>query len=199
MLNSYIETNIEVIKKAVDSRYANGNDVRLVNPGPIALFSNFKLTTSSAKQLESISHAHIEFLRYKLITSSNDSDDLSIASDRDWNKEQNELTKRNIIKGKYHVKIRLKNVFGFAEDQEKATFGFGYDLTLTRNNDDTALQKAVDIADATIGIDHIHWYIPHCTSSIQQQDLLTKQIFSKTSTEHRYVEGSVFMKEEEIC
>ena len=81
------------------------------------------------------------------------------------------------------------------KNQEKATFGFGCELTLTRNNDDTALQKAVDTADARIVIDHIHWYIIHCKSSIQQQGILSKRIFSKTPTEHRYVERSVFMKE----
>ena len=89
----------------------------------------------------------------------------------------------------------LKNVFGFAKNQEKATFGFGFELTLTGNNDDTALQKAVDIADARIVIDHIHWHIPHCKSSIQQQGILSKRVFSKTPTKHRYVERSVFMKE----
>ena len=30
----------------------------------------------------------------------------------------------------------LKDVFGFAELQEKATCGLGYKLTLTRNKDD---------------------------------------------------------------
>ena len=39
--------------------YVDGNDIRLVNLCPIALFSNYKLTTSSGKQLEDISHAHI--------------------------------------------------------------------------------------------------------------------------------------------
>ena len=67
--------------------------------------------------------------------------------------------------------------------------------TLTKNKDDTALQKAMDIADARIKIDHFHWYLPHSTPSVQQQAFLSKQIFSKTPTEHRYVERSVFMKE----
>ena len=30
----------------------------------------------------------------------------------------------------------LKDVFGFAECQEKATYGLCYNLTLTRNNDE---------------------------------------------------------------
>ena len=59
LLNSYLDLNFEVIKRADNSKYANGNDIRLVNFGPIALFSNFKLTTTSGKHLEDISHAHI--------------------------------------------------------------------------------------------------------------------------------------------
>ena len=89
----------------------------------------------------------------------------------------------------------LKDVFSFAECQEKATYGLGYKLTLTRNKDDAVIDKANAIADARIRIDHIHWYVPHCTPSIQQQSTLSKQILSKTPTELRYVERSVFMKQ----
>ena len=42
LLNTYLDLNFEVIKRADNSRYANGNEMRLVNLGPIALFSNFK-------------------------------------------------------------------------------------------------------------------------------------------------------------
>ena len=89
----------------------------------------------------------------------------------------------------------LKDVFGYAEHQEKATYGLGYKLTLTRNKDDAVIDKAGGIADARIRIDHIHWYVPHYTPSIQQQSTLSKQILSKTPTEFIYVERSVFMKE----
>ena len=82
LLNSFHDLNFEVIKKADDSRYGNGNDIKLVNLGPIALFSNFKLTTSSVKHLEDISHAHLVSLMYKLITSNKGSDDSSIGFDR---------------------------------------------------------------------------------------------------------------------
>ena len=82
LLKSYLDLNFEIIKKADDSRYANGNDIKLVNLGPIALFSNYKLTTSSGKHLEHISHAQLVSLMYKLITSSRNSDDLSVGFDR---------------------------------------------------------------------------------------------------------------------
>ena len=59
LLNSYLELNFDVLQAATNNRYVDANDIRLVNLGPIALFSNYKLTTSSGKHLEEISHAHI--------------------------------------------------------------------------------------------------------------------------------------------
>ena len=195
LLNSYLDLSFEVLKKEDNSRYANGNDIRLVNLGPIALFSDFKLTTSSGKHLEDISHTHLSSLMYKLITSSKDSNDLSIGFDFSRNRRRDELALNKNIKGKYHLKIMLKDVFGFAECQTKATYGLGYKLTLTRNKDEAVIDKANATHDARIIIDHIHWYVPHYTPSIQQQCTLSKQILSKTPTELRYVERSVFMKE----
>ena len=195
LLNSYLDLSFEVIKKDDNSRYANGNDIRLVNLGPVALFSNFKLTTSSGKHLEDISHAHLVSLMYKLITSSKDSIDLSVGFDYSRNRRRDELALNKNIKGEYHVKIMLKDIFGFVEHQEKASYGLGYKLTLTRNKADAAIDKADAIANARIRIDNIHWYVPHYTPSIQQQSTLSKQILSKTPTELRYVERSVFMKE----
>ena len=89
----------------------------------------------------------------------------------------------------------LKDVFGFAECQNKGTYGLGYKLPLTRNKDDAVIDKANGIADARIKIDHIHWYVPHFTPSIQQQSLMSNQILNKTPTELRYVECSIFMKQ----
>ena len=176
LLNSYVDLNFEVTKRVDNSRYANGNDLRLVNLAPVALFSNLKLTTNSGTHLEDISHAHLVSLMYKLITSSKDSNDLSIGFDNSRNRRRDELALNKNIKGKYHLKIMLKDVYGFAEHQEKATYGVGYKLTLTRNKDEAVIDKANGIADARMRIDHIHWYVPHYTPSIQQQSTLSKQV-----------------------
>ena len=195
LLNSYFDLNFEVIKKADNSRYGNGNDIRLVNLGPIALFSNFKLTTSSGKHIEDISHTHLVSLMYKLITSCKGSDDLSIGSDRSLASRGDEMTNNKNVKGKFHLRFMLRNVFGFAEHQEKATYGLGYKLTLTRNKDEGVIDKVAGIPNARIKINHIHWYVPYYTPSMSQQAIMSKQILSKTPTELRYVERSVFMKE----
>ena len=163
--------------------------------GAIALFRNFKLTTNSGKHLEYINHSHIVSLMYKMLTSSKDSNDLSIVFDRSRNRRKDELAQNKNLKGYFHLRIILRDVFGFAEHQEKSTYGLGCKLTLTRNKDEAFIDKVAGFADARIKIDHIHWYVPHYTPSVQQQSILSKQTLSKTPAELRYVERSVFMKE----
>ena len=82
----------------------------------------------------------------------------------------------------------LKDVLHSAECQEKATSGLVYKLTLRRNKVGAAIDKAEGIADARIKVDHMQWYVPHYTSSIQKQGILSKQFLSKTPTEFRYIE-----------
>ena len=87
LLNSYLESSFEVIKTADINRYCDGNDIRFISLDPMALFIIFKLTTSSGKHLEDISHAHFVSLVYKLITSAKDPDELSLGFGRDrWRK-----------------------------------------------------------------------------------------------------------------
>ena len=197
LLNSYLELNFDVIHAGTNDRYVDGNNIRLVNLGPIALFSNYRLTTSSGEHLENIDHAHIVSLMYKLLTSSKGSDDLSIGFDRDRNRRQRELTNNKTQKGNsnYHVRIYLKDVFGFAEYQEKGTYGLGYKLTLTRNTNNAVLNKDNAINNGRVKIIAIEWYVPHYTPSIQQQTILSKQILKKTPTQIQYPERPVFTKE----
>ena len=169
--------------------------MRLVNLGPIGIFSNYKLTTSSRKHLENFDHAHIVSLMYKLLTSSKGSADLSIGFDRDRTRRRNELTNKKNIKGKYHVRIYLKDIFGYAEYQQKATYGLGYRLTLTRNTDNAVLNKGNAVNIGKVKINGIELYVAHYTPSIQQQSILSEEILNKTPTEINYPERSVFMKE----
>ena len=120
---------------------------------------------------------------------------MSVGFDRNRGRRQLKLTNNKNIKGKNHLRIMLKDVFRFAELQEKATYGLGYKLTITKNKDEAASDKAVGKSDARIEIDHIHWYVPHYIPTIQKQGILPEQILSKTPTELRYFERSLFLKE----
>ena len=168
LLNSYIELNFYVLHAVTNNRYVNANDIRLVNLGAIASFSNYKLTTSSGKHLEEISHAHIISLMYKPLTSSKDSDDLSIGFDRDRGRRKRELTNDKNIKGKYHIRIWEKDFFGFAEHQEKVTYGLGYKLTLTRNTDNALLNKDNAVANDRVKIISLDWYVPHYSPNLEE-------------------------------
>ena len=49
----------------------------------------------------------------KLIFSAKDTNDLSIDFDHSRNRRRDELTSKKNIKGKYHLRSLLKDVFGF--------------------------------------------------------------------------------------
>ena len=91
-VNSYFDSIIDVLPSATNNRYVDGKIIRLVNVGTVALFSTYKLLSSSGKQIEEINHAHKVCLMYKLITSSKNGDDLSIGFDRNRERRRSELT-----------------------------------------------------------------------------------------------------------
>ena len=66
---------------------------------------------------------------YNLKTSARESEDLSIGFDRSRDKRKHELTNNKTIKGEYHVSIYLRDVFRFAQWQEKGTVFLGSKLT----------------------------------------------------------------------
>ena len=83
----------------------------------------------------------------------------------------------------------------FCGMSRKTTYGLGSKLILTRNKDEAVIDKAVGTADARIKIDHIHWYVPHYTTNVQQENVLVQQILDEIPTEFGNVERSVFLKE----
>ena len=184
-LGSLVRLSFDVLHAVTNNRYIDGDDIRLVNEGLFALFSNCKLQSSTGKHIEENNHAHIVCLKCKLITSGSNSGDLSIRFDRDRDRRKRELTNNKNTTGKYHVIILLKDIFGFAENQGKGTYGIGYKLTLTKNSDNAVLNKANATNNAKIKINSIDWYVPHYTPSLSQQKILMSQIVNKKPTELR--------------
>ena len=179
MLGSLLRIIFDVLHAATNNRYIDGEAIRLVNVGPIALFSNYKLQSSSGKHIEEINHEHIVCLMYIFITSGKNTDDMSIEFDRNRGRRQRESTNNKKTKGNYHVTIMLKDIFGFAEHQEKGIYGLGCKLTLTRNSDNAVSNKGNAINNAKIKIDGIDGYIPNYTPSLSQEKILMSQIVDK--------------------
>ena len=79
------------------------------------------------------------------------------------NRRQRELTNNKNIKGKNHVRLYLKDVFGSVEHHETGTYGFGYKLTMTRNTDNSVLIEYNAINNAKMKMNARDWYVPQYT------------------------------------
>ena len=191
--NSFISLEFEVLKNN-DSRYIDGDEISLVNFGPISLFSEAKLTTSSGKHLEKVDNLHAVSLIHKLLTSTKSTSQLMYGFEEDTTIRKQELTDNKNEKGTFFVRIKLKDLFGFA-DQEKITYGLGYTLTLKRNTNNDAILRSVGVDAAKVVIKDIGWYIPHYVPSIENQQLVMDQILNKDPTELSYTERIIFRKE----
>ena len=66
--NSYLSLEFEVLKND-NTRHNDGDEISLVNFGPVALFSEAYLTTSSGKHQEKGDNLHPICLTHKLLTS----------------------------------------------------------------------------------------------------------------------------------
>ena len=191
--NSFISLEFEVLKND-DTRYADGDQISLVNFGPVALFSEVKLTTSSGKHLEKVDNLHPISLMYKLLTSTHQTSQLMYGFEESQATRRQELTNNKTEKGTFFVRIRLSDIFGFA-DQEKITYGLGYSLTLKRNNNDDPIIRDNGVDASKINIKDISWYIPHYVPSLENQQLVMNQILDKDPTELYYIERVVFRKD----
>ena len=128
--DSYFEIVFNVTHRAgAHARYADGDQIRLVNLTIIALFHKYRITSSSGEEIEEIDNSHVICSTYNLISSSRDSDDLSIGFQKNIDARERELTNNKGTNGNCQVRIFLKDVFGFAEYQDSCTYGLGYKLT----------------------------------------------------------------------
>ena len=190
---SYISVEFEVLKND-NTRYANGDEISLINFGPNALFSEAKLVASSRKHVEKLDNLHPIFLMYELLTSTQQTSQLMDGFEESVTIRRHELTNHKTEKRTFFVRIKLKDLFGFA-DQEKITYGLGYTLTLKRNNNNDAIFRTAAVDAAKVVVKHISWYIPHYVPSIENQHLVLNQIINKDPTELYYTERTVFRKD----
>ena len=190
---SYISLEIEVLKNN-NTRYANNDEISLVNFGPVVLFSEAKLTTNSGKHLEKVDNLHPISLMYKLLTSGGQTSQLLYGFDESTTIRRQELTNNKNEKGTFFVRIKLKDLFGSA-DQEKITYGLGYTLTLKRNNNNDAILRGNGVDAAKIDIKDTSWYFPHYVPSLENQQLVMDQLLNEDPTELFYTKRTVFRKD----
>ena len=139
---------------------------------------------------------------YKVISSSRDSDDLSIGFQRNIEARERELIDNKTTKGNYHDRIHLKDVFGFAERQDNCTYGLVFILPLQRIKDKRVFSQlvgayvAANLALAAIVfIEDVSLYVPHYTPNKSNQKFLLGHIVSRAATELSHIKRSSYMKD----
>ena len=132
---------------------------------------------------------------YMLLTSSRGSDDLSIGFDCSRDRRKRESTNIKTEKGKFHLRIYLKDRFGSAQHQKTAFYGLGYKLTLIRNTDNAVLNKNNTTPLGKVEIDSIEWHVPQYTPGFKEFNKLMNWIKDRTPRNLHYPERSIFMKE----
>ena len=186
-MGSYLETEFDVLRK-------DDKEI-LVYFGPNALYCEYILWSGSRKQSEKIDQAHNVCLTCKLLRPSRGYEDLYFGFTLKIKTRAEECTANKQNHGKKHVRIFLKDIFGLAELQEKGTSGWGDELTLKTNIDNTMLSRNAATDDKKIDIKGISWYIPIYTPFLFHQDFLNKQIITIFPNEKSYNERSVCSKD----
>ena len=88
------------------------------------------------------------------------------------------IIKSSDPRGKFSFRIPLKHIFGFCEDYDKVVYGLKHTLTLTRNNDNDAIFRAV-ADEGQITLSKISWFMPHVTLADKDKMELYKIIERK--------------------
>ena len=90
--------------------------------------------------------------------------------------------------GSFSFRIPLKYIFGFCEDYDKTVYGLKHTLTLTRDNDNTAIHKGIVLnlaGDADVLpfgmvlLNKITWFMPHVMPADEDKMQLYKIIERK--------------------
>ena len=89
--------------------------------------------------------------------------------------------------GSFSFRIPLKHIFGFCEDYDKVVYGLKHTLTLTRDNNNTAIHKWKDddgagndrLALGQVLLTDITWFMPHVIPADEDKMKLNKIIERK--------------------
>ena len=187
--------------KADNNSYGNNDLISLTNNGIMHLFKRIRYDLSG-QEIENIMNVGqattmsgllkypddffkskgLNQLWYKDTTENANDDNIGYQYRRSY------IIKNSNPKGSFSFRIPLKYIFGFCEDYDKVVYGLKHNLTLTRNDDNNAIFKsdatagnpAADVvADGTVILSKISWFMPHVTPADKDKMELYKIIERK--------------------
>ena len=181
-----------------NNSYGNNDFVSITNNGMMYLFKRIRYDLSG-QEIESLVHpgqatTMLGLLKYPDDFSKSkglnqlwykDTTLLAEEANLGWNIRKFQLIKNSDPRGTFSFKIPLKHIFGFCEDYDKVVYGLKHTLTLTRNDDNDAIFRAVNDADGNpvangkIVLKDIYWFMPHVTPADKYKMELYKIIERK--------------------
>ena len=184
--------------KTNNNSYGNDDLITLTNNGIMHLFKRIRYDLSG-QEIESLVHpgqatTMLGLLKYP--------DDFSKSKGLNqlWYKDTTEnanddnvgylyrryyIIKNSDPEGSFSFRIPLKHIFGFCEDYDKVVYGLKHNLTLTRNDDNDAIFRAVNdaagnaIANGKVILSEVSWFMPHVTPADKDKMELYKIIERK--------------------
>ena len=196
--------------KADGTAYARNNRVTLANNGIIYLFKRIRYELSG-QEIENITNVGqattmLGLLKYPDDFSKSkglnqlwykDTKNTTVIDPNNANFNAGFKVRHDYIFGKadgevnpvgsFSFRIPLKYIFGFCEDYDKVVYGLKHTLTLTRDNDNTAIHKFFDDDGAgndrlglgQVKLSDITWFMPHVIPADEDKMKLYKIIERK--------------------
>ena len=196
--------------KADGTAYAHANRVTLANNGIIHLFKRirYELSGQDIENITNVGQATtiLGLLKYPDDFSKSkglnhlwykDTKNTTVLNPADANYNAGFKIRHDYIFGKangdvnpigsFSFRIPLKHIFGFCEDYDKVVYGLKHTLTLTRDNDNTAIFKWYDddgagndrFALGQVILSDITWFMPHVIPADEDKMKLYKIIERK--------------------
>ena len=196
--------------KADGTAYAHANRVTLANNGIMYLFKRIRYELSG-QDIENITNlgqatTMLGLLKYPDDFSKSkglnhlwykDTKNTTVLDPADNNYNDGFKIRHDYIFGKvdgdvrpigsFSFRIPLKHIFGFCEDYDKVVYGLKHTLTLTRDNNNTAIHKYNDddgagndrLALGQVILSDITWFMPHVIPADEDKMKLYKIIERK--------------------
>ena len=180
--------------KVNGTRYTAERDIALCNNGIMHLFSNAKYEFAG-QEIESVNNPGIAGVlmgaaKFPFDSSagaglmqcwSPNTADSQIINTKGYDARKKYIMAKSVPVGTFSFIVELENVFGFAEDYNKITYGMRQKLTLVRKGDNDSIMRATAAGAGKVNLTKVAWMMPRVLPSDNAKTKLYKMIEEKTS------------------
>ena len=185
--NSYLEIDIDV-KRADGNKFANADEIRMVNNALDYVFQEGRLSTSAGTEIEHNKSLGNVSTIMRLLTQKDG--DLTSYFNRIVERVARiaDATLKQMLidsytnddnKGKMRANLPLEHIFGFCKTFKQITKGLGFELQLKTSNEKRNIiftSLGFGENDFNVTINSVYLYIPSLVHSAEQQHLFNEAL-----------------------